>query len=56
MPRYMAQVAYTAEAWAALIKNPTDRREPIRALMQSLGGQLIDAYHHFGEYDLTLIF
>ena len=56
MPRYMAQVAYTAEAWAALTKNPTDRREPIQALAQSMGGQLIDAYFHFGEYDLTLIF
>ena len=56
MPRYMYQFAYTAEAWAALTKNPEDRREDIRALMQGLGAQLIDLYYHFGEYDGTLIF
>jgi len=52
----MAQFAYTADAWAALTKNPADRREGLRTLIQGLGGQLIDLYYHFGEYDGTLIF
>jgi uncharacterized protein with GYD domain len=56
MPRYMAQFAYTADAWAALTKNPADRSEGLRTLFQGLGGQLIDLYYHFGEYDGTLIF
>ncbi len=56
MPRYMAHFAYTADAWAALTKKPVDRRENLRALLQGMGGQLIDLYYHFGEYDGTLIF
>ena len=56
MPRYMAQFAYTADAWAALSKDPADRRENFGALLQGLGGQLIDVYYHFGEYDGTVIF
>ena len=56
MPRYMSQFAYTADAWEALTKNPEDRREDTRALLQGLGGQLIEMYYHFGEYDGTLIF
>jgi uncharacterized protein with GYD domain len=55
MPRYMAQFAYTADAWAALSKNPADRREGLRTLLQGMGGQLIELYYHFGEYDGTLI-
>jgi uncharacterized protein with GYD domain len=56
MPRYMIQFGYTPDAWAALTKNPADRRENLRALLQGLGGQLIDLYYHFGEYDGTVIF
>jgi uncharacterized protein with GYD domain len=52
----MIQFAYTADAWAALTKNPADRREGLRTLLQGLGGQLIDLYYHFGEYDGTVIF
>ena len=56
MPRYMTQWAYTADAWAALSKNPADRRENMRALFQGLGGQHVDLYYHFGEYDGTVIY
>lgn len=51
MPRYMLQFAYTANAWAALAKNPVDRRPAVRAVLEKLGGRLIDLYYHFGEYD-----
>lgn len=51
MPRYMLQFAYTAETWATLAKNPVDRREPLKALLEKLGGRLIELYYHFGEYD-----
>ena len=56
MPRYMIQFAYTPDAWAALTTNPVDRREGFRTLAQNMGGQLIDLYYHFGEYDGTVIF
>jgi uncharacterized protein with GYD domain len=56
MPRYMVQFAYTANAWAALAKNPVDRRTAVSAVLEKVGGKVIDLYYHFGEYDGTLIF
>ena len=51
MPRYKFQFAYTPEAWAALSKNPVDRREGVRQLFEKLGAKLIDLYYCFGEFD-----
>ena len=55
MPHYMTQFAYTAEAWAALTSNPTDRSSAVSALAQKLGCRLLSLYYHFGEYDGVLI-
>ena len=55
MALYMIQGTYTAEAWAALAKNPQDRRTPIREVAQKLGGRLIDVYYCFGEYDVVVL-
>jgi uncharacterized protein with GYD domain len=51
MALYMVQFSYTAEAWAALAKNPQDRSVPIKALAEKMGGKLIGVYYCFGEYD-----
>jgi uncharacterized protein with GYD domain len=51
MPRYMVQFAYTSEAWAAMTKNPQNRAEGLSAMVKSLGGQVIDLYYCFGDYD-----
>src|SRR5260370_41211245 len=51
MPLYMTQFAYTSEAWAALVKNPQNREEVLRALIEKLGGRLVTFYYAFGEYD-----
>jgi len=51
MPFYMSQFAYTAEAIAAMAKNPQDRSVPLRELMQKLGGRVVGFYYCFGEYD-----
>jgi uncharacterized protein with GYD domain len=56
MPRYMYQFSYTPEAWAALLRNPTDRTESVRRLAEGVGGKLIDFYYAFGEYDGVVIF
>ena len=56
MSLYMTQFAYTAEAWATLVKNPADRSVPVRALAEKLGGRMISLYYCFGEYDGVLIF
>jgi uncharacterized protein with GYD domain len=55
MAHYLLQVAYTAEAWAALVKNPQDRREAIRPVIERLGGNLDSAWFAFGEYDVVVI-
>ena len=56
MPHYMLQAAYSPESWAALVKNPQRREDPIAAQLQKLGGRLIGFYFAFGEYDTTVIF
>ena len=56
MALYMVQTAYTAEAIAAMAKNPQDRRIPVRERIQKVGGRLIDMYYCFGEYDFVTLF
>ena len=55
MPRYLLQVAYTPEAWAAQLKKPQNRLEIVSELMQALGGRFESAYYAFGEYDVVAI-
>jgi uncharacterized protein with GYD domain len=55
MPLYMIQATYSAEAWAAMAKNPQDRSKPVSELMQKLGGRLIGLYFSFGEYDVVVL-
>ncbi len=56
MPMYMAQFAYTPEAWAGLVKNPENRAEAISALEKSVGARLVDVYYCFGEYDGVVLY
>ncbi len=55
MPLYMSQFSYTPEAWAALTQNPEDRSEPLRRLLESMGGRLVSMHYSFGEYDGLII-
>jgi len=52
---YLLQVAYTTEAWAAMVKNPHVRLEGLRPLLVRLGGKLEGGWLAFGEYDAVLI-
>ena len=51
MPLYLVRFSYTAEAWKKLIENPEDRRQPVEALVESLGGKLHGFWYAFGEQD-----
>lgn len=53
MPSYMIQVAYTPDAWAAMIKDPQDRLQAVRPVVEKLGGRFEHAWHAFGDYDLV---
>jgi uncharacterized protein with GYD domain len=55
MPLFLTQVAYTQEAWQALITNPQNRIEAIRPAIEKLGGRVISGYFAFGEYDIVSI-
>ena len=55
MPVYMFQESYTNEAWAVQIKNPQNRMEVARQIIEAQGGKLLGAYYAFGEYDVVLI-
>ena len=54
MALYMVQGSYSPEAWAAMMKNPDDRKAAVSKLLAALGGRLIDFYFCFGEYDFVL--
>ena len=55
MPRYLLQAAYTPDAWAAQLKEPKDRTEVLRPVIERLGGRIECAYISFGEYDIMLV-
>ncbi len=47
----MFQATYTPKAWANLVKNPQDRTEGIRPVIEGLGGKVVAGFLSFGEYD-----
>ena len=51
MPLYLMRFSYTPEAWARLVKQPEDRREVARAVVEKLGGSLQGFWYGFGEHD-----
>ena len=55
MPLFLTQVAYTHEAWQAMISNPQDRIEAIKPVLKKLGGKIINGYLSFGDYDTAAI-
>jgi uncharacterized protein with GYD domain len=55
MASYLLEVAYTPQAWAALVKNPQDRTEVLRPVLQKLGGSFQSAYLAFGDYDIIAV-
>lgn len=55
MAHYLVQVAYTPQAWAGLIKNPQDRVQALKPVLDKMGGKIESAYFAFGDYDLVAI-
>jgi hypothetical protein len=40
MARYLLQISYSRDAWAALVLNPQDRAEAVRGSIEKLGGKI----------------
>ena len=56
MPLYMYQAAYTAESWAAQMKNPQNRVESVgRQVTEAVGGKMIGGWYCLGDHDFILI-
>jgi uncharacterized protein with GYD domain len=55
MPQYLLQAAYTTDAWAAMVKNPQDRLEAVRPVIEKLGGKIDGGWLSFGEYDVAVV-
>jgi uncharacterized protein with GYD domain len=53
MAHFLIQLAYTTEAWAALVKNPQDRSAAVSGPIQKLGGRMERFWLSFGEYDIV---
>ena len=53
MPYFLFQGSYTAEAWAAQVKNPKDRIRAIKPLAKKLGGKVVHGWLSFGDYDVV---
>ena len=57
MPLFMAQFAYTPQAWSALVREPQDRAAASDTLLRHFGGRLIGLYFTPGaEYDGFALF
>ncbi len=55
MAKYLVQLTYTPEAWAAQLKNPRSRVEAVQPLLERLGARFEATYMSFGEYDVIFI-
>ena len=56
MPLYLVQASYTSQALAAMVKNPEDRSQAIRPMVEGAGGRLRDVFFCQGDYDIIAVF
>lgn len=55
MAWFMIQGSYTPDAWAAQIRNPTDRLAAVGQMMAPLGVTFEHHWHSFGDHDFVII-
>jgi uncharacterized protein with GYD domain len=55
MAIFMIQGSYTPEAWAAQIKNPTERIAAVGQMLAPLGVTFEHYWYSFGDYDFVII-
>ncbi len=55
MPHFLAQLAYTPEAWATQLRSPQNRIEQVRPALEKVGGRFEGVWYAFGEYDLVFV-
>ena len=55
MALFMIQGSYTPNAWAAQIKNPTDRMAAVGKMLAPLGVTFEHYWYSFGDHDFVII-
>ena len=55
MRRYLIQIKYNAASVKGLVVKPQDRKPQAAAIMEKLGGRLIDFWFAFGQWDAVII-
>ena len=55
MPRYLIQASYNTAGIQALVRNPQNRAEAIRPIVEAAGGKLESFDYCFGDYDVVAI-
>jgi len=55
MAFYALQTAYTPVGWAALLKDPQNRLEAVKPVVERIGGSIVNGWLTFGEYDVLVI-
>lgn len=55
MAFYMFQACFTQDAWAKMVREPQNREQAIRPVIEKLGGKLIGYWFAFGECDAVVI-
>jgi uncharacterized protein with GYD domain len=53
MSKYLVQVGYTAQAWAAMSRGPQNVIERVKPSAEALGGSIESLFFCFGDYDLV---
>ncbi len=56
MNKYLIQISYTSEAWAAMLKEPQNRLEKVKTAVQNLKGQILEGYFALDDCTLIVIF
>lgn len=55
MQHYMIQIKYNARSTQGLVNNPQDRKPQAAAIMEKLGGRLLEFYFTFGAWDAVIL-
>jgi uncharacterized protein with GYD domain len=55
MSTFLIEASYTPEAIAAMVKNPQDRAEAVRPMIEKMGGKLIGLWFSYGDRDIVAI-
>jgi uncharacterized protein with GYD domain len=55
MAQYMYELAYTPESVAAQIKEPQDRIEAVKPMLEAMGVKIVAGGYPLGEYDVLII-